>query len=348
MRFNLGEVWRSVDAAGGEPRRAVVVAIEDDGRRGTLFFEDDDEQSVLWAQFTQLGRWQVDHSSKAIRGADELKDMILRKMRRHPICPDGMSLEITHTSGDDWEAIAVPPNQNIAYADCAHYIATVATALRSLYGVRLTRVEATTGLSFSLAAEPSASTAPSIVELSARATTRSAGSANLDVNRATQVSSDLSTAVATRLSESPTEIRDAARALSKAVAEQIAQLNESKPNDPDRLAQHLDFVSFLEKLAAGLDNLADMIDRAVAEGSAGKPEPVLLGKAGELARGLGGLVVEALQTHRASVADWSIKFPVLAAGAVLLHALGVPISLAAILAAGVIGVKLPKGDDSKG
>ncbi len=49
MRFNLGEVWRSVEG-GGEPRRAVVVAVEDDGRKGTLFFDNGDEGSLLWAE----------------------------------------------------------------------------------------------------------------------------------------------------------------------------------------------------------------------------------------------------------------------------------------------------------
>ncbi len=94
MRFNLGEVWKSVEAGGGEPRRAVVVAIEDEGRSGRLFFDNGDEQSFLWAELTQAGRWQVDTSPKPTRRADELKEMILRQIQRHPVCPAGMSVEI--------------------------------------------------------------------------------------------------------------------------------------------------------------------------------------------------------------------------------------------------------------
>jgi hypothetical protein len=226
MRFNLEEVWKSVEVGGGEPRRAVVIAIDDNGRRGTLFFDDGDEQSFVWAELTQAGRWQIDTSPKPTRDVDDLKKMILRKIERHPVCPAGMSVEVRPTSGDDWEAFPIPPpGQHVAYTDCAHYISTVATALRSLYGVRLTRVEASTGVptgwmksddgttdqivhmaaerqrqavaakqsgttypfgpSVQASPEPSASTGPSRVELDARATVRSGASAGL--SRATSV-----------------------------------------------------------------------------------------------------------------------------------------------------------------
>ena len=223
MRFNLGEVWKSVEAGDSKPRRAVVIATEDDRRRGTLFFNDGDEQSFLWAELTQTGNWQVDTSPKPTRSADVLKEIILRKIQRHPVCPAGMSVEVRQTSGHDWEALPVPPpGQHIAYADCANYISTVASALRSLDGVRLFPVEST--LSFpmswmnsgddtgdvartmaerqrrSLAAihsgttdpitpgvqEPSASTPPSTIELTARSTIQSKTSLDLSVDRASQ------------------------------------------------------------------------------------------------------------------------------------------------------------------
>ena len=132
-------------------------------------------------------------------------------------------MEVRQTSGHDWEALPVPPpGQHIAYADCANYISTVASALRSLDGVRLFPVEST--LSFpmswmnsgddtgdvartmaerqrrSLAAihsgttdpitpgvqEPSASTPPSTIELTARSTIQSKTSLDLSVDRASQ------------------------------------------------------------------------------------------------------------------------------------------------------------------
>jgi len=121
MRFNLGEVWKSVEAGGDESRRAVVIAVENDRRTGTLFFDNGDEQSFLWTELTP-SEWQVDTSPKPTRSANDLKQMILRQIQRHPVCPVGMSVEIRSTSASDWEALSVPPKGDIAYADCADYI----------------------------------------------------------------------------------------------------------------------------------------------------------------------------------------------------------------------------------
>ena len=87
------------------------------------FSDDGNEQSFLWAELTQSGKWLIDTSPKQKRNADKLKELILQKIERHPVCPAGMSVEVRHTSGEDWEALAVPPpGQHIAYADCADYI----------------------------------------------------------------------------------------------------------------------------------------------------------------------------------------------------------------------------------
>jgi hypothetical protein len=67
-----------------------------------------------------------------------------------------------------------------------------------------------------------------------------------------------------RLSERPTDIRDAARALSKAIADEIERLNAVRPNDHEPQARHDDFVGFLRQIADGLNRLADTIDRAIA------------------------------------------------------------------------------------
>ena len=336
MRFNLGEVWNSVEAGGAEPRRAVVVAVEDDGRRGTLFFEDGDEQSFLWAELTQGGKWQVDTSPKPTRAADDLKQMILRQIQRHPVCPPGMSVEIRNTSGSDWETLSVPPpGQHIAYADCADYISKVARAFRLLYGVRLTPDESSSGVptgwmnsgdnfadtavrataerqrrsiaamqfgatepitpSLPVSPEPSASTVPSTADSSA--TIQNNVSLGFSINRANPGASrtEVAAAVERRLSERPAEIREAARALSKAIADQIEQLNASTPNEPESLAKQNDFVAFLQESAAGLDALAESIDQAIAAGSATSPEPILLGKSAEIARKLSAVVIQGLE-----------------------------------------------------
>jgi hypothetical protein len=235
--------------------------------------------------------------------------------------------------------------------------------------------------------EPSASTTPSTVELTARVTMQSKASLGLSVNQASQgaTPTDIAATVERRLSEHPTEIREAARALSKAIADQIAELISgaltvtqddqtlaaagavvvvgtlvvtqadqtlgatgaaSKPNEPDRLAQHNDFVAFLQTIAAGLDALAESIDQAIAGGSAAKPEPILLGKAGEIARQLSADCRHGLERNRIYIVDCSIKVCVFAAGFTFLHTIGVDGYVAGVVAA-LMNVKVSKGDDSK-
>ena len=132
MRFNLGEVWQSKQG-----RRAAVVAIEDDGHRGKLHFEDTaDEEWQNWAGLTAPGQWHLDASPRPTRTGDELKAMVLQRIQRHPVCPQGMSVEIESTQGGNWKALSVPPpNQHIAFADCAHHIGYVARVLGLLYGL---------------------------------------------------------------------------------------------------------------------------------------------------------------------------------------------------------------------
>jgi len=280
-----------------------------------------------------------------------------------------------------------PPGQHIAYADCANYISKVARAFRLLFGVRLTAVEARSEVptgwmnsgddaadavvrmtaerrrssiaatqsgasepivsSVSVSPEPSASTAPSTAELTARATIQSNASVGMSVNRASPIATtDIAATVERKLSERPAEIREAARALSNAIADQIEQLNASKPNERESLAKQDDFVAFLQEIAAGLDALAISIDRAIAAGSAASPEPILLGKSAEIARKLSAVVTEGLERNRTYIVDCTIKFGVFAAGFTLLHACGVDGYIAGIVAA-LMNVKLTKGSDSK-
>jgi hypothetical protein len=185
------------------------------------------------------------------------------------------------------------------------------------------------------------------VELTARGTIQSKASLDLSVNRAGAgaAATDIAATVERRLGERPTEIREAARKLSKAIADQIAELNASKPNEPDRLAQQSDFIAFLETIAAGLDTLAEAVDSAIAAGSPDKPEPILLGKAGEIARKINAAIVEGLERNRSYIVDCSIKFCLFAAGFELLHAIGVD-SITAVVAA-LMNVNLSKNGGSK-
>jgi len=63
--------------------------------------------------------------------------LILQKIARHPVCPDGMGVQIRGEGGGNWVADRVPPvGQSIAYADCAHYIGYVARAYGLLYDLK--------------------------------------------------------------------------------------------------------------------------------------------------------------------------------------------------------------------
>jgi hypothetical protein len=88
--------------------------------------------------------------------------------------------------------------------------------------------------------------------------------------------------IESRLAEQPAAIRDLARALSKEFNSQSNELKQQRPNDPDRIAQRDNLVVLLEKTATGFANLADNLDQAIRKGSTDKPEPVFLGKAGEI------------------------------------------------------------------
>ncbi len=196
------------------------------------------------------------------------------------------------------------------------------------------------------------STPPSVVEMAARGSSFASGraSAVLTVDRAGPQGASPGTQVAAiveqRLSERPADIGAAARALSKAIEDQIELLNASRPNDHEPQTRHDDFVAFLRQIADGLDQLADSIDRAIAAGSAASPEPILLGKSAEIARKLSEVVTKGLDRNRAYIMDCSIKFSLAGAGYVFLHACGVDGYIAGFVAA-LMNVKWSKGGKSK-
>jgi hypothetical protein len=132
MRFNLGEVWKSTSGL-----RAVVIRIIDDGRSGLLFFEDGFEREFKWMELTGGGRWQVDPSPKPTKSAPELEGLVLNKMSQHPVCPMGMGVKIRAQWNGKWKMDAVPPaGCSIGYADCAHYIGTVAQYYSLLFALQ--------------------------------------------------------------------------------------------------------------------------------------------------------------------------------------------------------------------
>jgi hypothetical protein len=200
----------------------------------------------------------------------------------------------------------------------------------------------TTGPVLPVTPKPTASTTPTMVELAARATLQSNASLGLSVNRTNPAATPIGAdgAFVGSLLEHPAEIREAARALSKAIADQIGQLNASKPNDAESLAKQNDFVAFLEMIATGLNHLADALDQAIATGTNGSLEPIFLGRAGEIAKQLSTTVKEGLERHRTYIADCAIRFGVFGAGFVFLHACGVDGYIAGAVAA-LMNLRLP-------
>ena len=124
------------------------------------------------------------------------------------------------------------------------------------------------------------------------------------------------------LSDRPVEISNAARALVQEFLAQIEELKQSKPNDPGRLAQYDALIPFLEKMAAGLGNLADALDALVAP-PGGKPEPILLGKAADTARWLQKATTDWLEANKTIVIDVPVRLGLFGLGIAFVHMLGI-------------------------
>ena len=138
-----------------------------------------------------------------------------------------------------------------------------------------------------------------------------------------------------RLSERPEEIREAARALSRAISEQIEDLNASKPNDPDALTRQEKFIGFMQRIAAGSDELAESLERVSNEVPASRG---VLSKSAEIALRFGKSVMNGLEENRATILACSLRAPVIAATTCLLHLFGVSTDLAAGISAALMGI----------
>jgi hypothetical protein len=145
--------------------------------------------------------------------------------------------------------------------------------------------------------------------------------------------------IETRLKERPKDVRDAARSLSQAIANQIDYLNSNIPNDPDALDRQERFVAFLREIEAGLDELANILESA---SNARSPDTsaTIFAKAAATARHLGAIMRDGLSEHRTAVVASAIQVPVLACGVGLLHVLGVSPDTATATVAAIMGVSV--------
>jgi hypothetical protein len=129
-------------------------------------------------------------------------------------------------------------------------------------------------------------------------------------------------AIERRILEQPTDIRDAARGLSKELKSQVNELRQLRWNDPDRITQRDNLVALLQNMATGLANLADNLDQAISKASEGKPEPVFLGKAADVVRGLHLRLMAWLEENRTTVFDVPYRAGLFGAGIAFLHFIG--------------------------
>ena len=71
--------------------------------------------------------------AKAVKTADELRDMILDRARGEPIFPPGMSVHVRRTRAS-WGIDCVPPTiSKSAHADCCDLLTRIAAELREQY-----------------------------------------------------------------------------------------------------------------------------------------------------------------------------------------------------------------------
>jgi hypothetical protein len=130
----------------------------------------------------------------------------------------------------------------------------------------------------------------------------------------------VSSTVEQRLLEQPKHIRDAAHSLSREFIDQAAELKKSRPNDED-------LVAFLEKMAEGLERLANALDQCVKS-----PEPIFLGKAAEIARQLSLGSMEWLEANRTNVTAQVVNLSLFGAGIAFVTWIGADSFQAGIIA----------------
>jgi hypothetical protein len=142
------------------------------------------------------------------------------------------------------------------------------------------------------------------------------------------------------LGENPQDARDAARALAREFSEHVEALKAAKPNDPDRLSKHNELVALFERMASGLAQLADAIDRAIGGAADGKPEPVLLGEAAKIAKQLHLALMEWVEENRTTIVEVPIRLGLFALGIEFLHSISAD-GIAAVTALTTLILKRP-------
>lgn len=141
-------------------------------------------------------------------------------------------------------------------------------------------------------------------------------------------------AIARKLGKHPTDIRDVARALSRACRDRVAELRDSKPNEKEVLTHYDDLIAFLDSMAAGLAEIADALDQAIKDKENSR---IFRGKAAEIAAALQADVGKWYAKNSEKAIDYSFTLAGIGLGYVFLTALGAPGDVLELVTGVVLG-----------
>jgi hypothetical protein len=127
-----------------------------------------------------------------------------------------------------------------------------------------------------------------------------------------------------RLSKQPVDIRDAAGAFAHELNREAENLRSHRPNDRSQheLAKYDDLVSILEKIAAGLTNLAAALDEAIKEATERTIDPARLTSAAQITHGLQEAVMQWIENNAGSRITTTFNVALFTGSVVFLHYLG--------------------------
>ena len=141
---------------------------------------------------------------------------------------------------------------------------------------------------------------------------------------ATVIPAPTKAVIVDRLSKQPVVIRDTARAYAHALKREAESLRSHRPNDRSEreLAKYDDLVSFLEKMAAGLTDLAAALDEAIKEATEGSVDPARLTAAAQITHNLQQAVMQWLENNAGSRLSGILDVAMFTGSVLLLHSFG--------------------------
>jgi hypothetical protein len=126
-----------------------------------------------------------------------------------------------------------------------------------------------------------------------------------------------------RLASNPTAISAMATSLSLAIKEEIELLQSTKPNDPQALERHEQYLSLMNQVAHGLKEIAQAISRAESAQDASS-KAAELGVAARVVSNVRAVIADWLTVNGATVFDYGVKTGLLGAGCAFLTLCGAP------------------------